>query len=379
MSSRLVRLFHKILAKRLTASLPLSQRQKAFRPVDGCAENVCLLDGIVADCKRSLKPLVISFLDVAKAFDSVSHGTILRCMERLGCPRPLIEYVQSVYSATYTRLRVSAKTGELIHCRRGVRQGDPLSAVLFNCVIDEILCALDVGTGYTLTSQMKINCMGFADDLITISSTAAGQQRLLDTVSSELRLGGLALNPAKCATLSIVIDATAKRWVVDARPRLELDGVSMATLSIVDTYKYMGLQTGVQGTRNHYRLQLESMLKSLTEAPLKPQQRMAIARCNLMPKLYHGLVLAAQTAKGLETLDRIVRANIRKWLRLPNDTPLGFFHAKARDGGLGIPRLRNVIPYLRLKRLRKLMTSQDEMIVFPTGQAPFSGLLNRSE
>jgi len=73
------------------------------------------------------------------------------------------------------------------------------------------------------------------------------------------------------------------------------------------------------------------MLLSLTEAPLKPQQRMAISRCNLMPKMYHGLVLATQTAKGLETLDRTVRASIRKWLRLPKDTPLGFFHVK--DGG----------------------------------------------
>jgi len=76
------------------------------------------------------------------------------------------------------------------------------------------------------------------------------------------------------------------------------------------------------------------MLQSLTESPLKPQQRMALARCNLLPRLYHGLVLAAQTAKGLETLDRIVRASVRKWLRLPKDTPLAFFHAKARDGGL---------------------------------------------
>jgi len=62
------------------------------------------------------------------------------------------------------------------------------------------------------------------------------------------------------------------------------------------------------------------------------------------------LVLAAQTAKGLETLDRIVRASIRKRLKLPKDTLLAFFHAKARDGGLGVPRLRHTISYLQSKR-----------------------------
>jgi len=88
--------------------------------------------------------------------------------------------------------------------------------------------------------------------------------------------------------------------------------------------------------------------------------------------MYHGLVLAVPTAKGLETLDRAVRASIRKWLRLPNDTPLGFFHARARGGWLDILRLHNVILYICLKRLRKLKMSEYELIVFPTGQSRFS-------
>jgi len=119
---------------------------------------------------------------------------------------------------------------------------------MFNYVIDEVLCALVAGTGYTITGRMKINCMAFADDLITMSFTIMGQQRLLDKVSRELHLGGLALNPAKCATLNIVIDGEAKRWLVDARSRLVLDGEPLTQLSIVDTYKYMGSQTGAQGS-----------------------------------------------------------------------------------------------------------------------------------
>jgi len=119
---------------------------------------------------------------------------------------------------------------------------------MFNCVIDEVLCAFVTGTGYTITGRMKINCMAFADDLITISSTIMGQQRLLDKVSGELNLGGLALNPAKCATLNIAIDGEAKRWLVDARSRLVLDGEPLTQLSILDTYKYMGLQTVAQGS-----------------------------------------------------------------------------------------------------------------------------------
>src|SRR6218665_1826613 len=47
MASRVTRVLHKIVASRLTAKVPLDPRQKAFMPVDGCADNVFLLDNII--------------------------------------------------------------------------------------------------------------------------------------------------------------------------------------------------------------------------------------------------------------------------------------------------------------------------------------------
>jgi len=47
MASRVTRVFHKIVASHLTAKVPLDPRQKAFMPVDGCADNIFLLDNII--------------------------------------------------------------------------------------------------------------------------------------------------------------------------------------------------------------------------------------------------------------------------------------------------------------------------------------------
>src|SRR6218665_160779 len=74
----------RILSSRLTSSLPLDPRQKAFRPVDGCADNLFLLDTIIKDAQRRRRPLSIAFIDVAKAFDSVSHYILARSLRRLG-------------------------------------------------------------------------------------------------------------------------------------------------------------------------------------------------------------------------------------------------------------------------------------------------------
>lgn len=60
----------------------LDLRQSAFIPTDGCAENVLLLQTIMDEARHSLVPLTMASVDVAKAFDKVTHQAIvhgLRC------------------------------------------------------------------------------------------------------------------------------------------------------------------------------------------------------------------------------------------------------------------------------------------------------------
>ena len=45
---------------------------------------------------------------------------------------------------------------------------------------------------------------------------------------------------------------------------------------------------------------------------------------------------------------------MRKWLDLAADTPVAYFHADIKSGGLGVPSLRWTIPSNRLNRLEKL-------------------------
>ncbi len=105
---------------------------------------------------------------------------------------------------------------------------------------------------------------------------------------------------------------------------------------------------------------------------------MYILRCNLLPKTFHGLVLGETTASALEQYDRMVRQFIRKWLRLPHDTPTAYFHAKAADGGLEIPRLRYVIPVMKNRRISKLEGSLDPVMQYVVTSPSFLGIKARS-
>ena len=85
-ASHFLQLFHKVMAQRFDAFHPLKYTQKWFRSGDGIAQHVLSLQAIIDEAKRELKALSLAFLDVRKAFDSVSHETIELAMRRLGCP-----------------------------------------------------------------------------------------------------------------------------------------------------------------------------------------------------------------------------------------------------------------------------------------------------
>ena len=78
--------------------------------------------------RTRLNPLHLVFVDLRKAFDSVSHDTIVRAAVRMGVPAPRVSYLRVYYQESGTRL---------LDCEmvvtNGVRQGDPHVASTLQC------------------------------------------------------------------------------------------------------------------------------------------------------------------------------------------------------------------------------------------------------
>ena len=91
-SSLLVRLYHRILAQRLDQLCPSSKRQKGFCPGNGIAENTTLLQEIIRRATDSAQPskLYLVFLDMKKAFDSVSCESLILALRCAGLPKLLL-------------------------------------------------------------------------------------------------------------------------------------------------------------------------------------------------------------------------------------------------------------------------------------------------
>lgn len=354
-SSVLVRTFHKVLATRMMHLVDLDFRQKAFRKMDGCAENTFLLDLAIKYHRRSFKHLYIASIDVAKAFDSVSHEALYAALEASGLPSGFLEYIRFMYENSSTVLSFDRQTSTVIHPTCGVKQGDPMSPMIFNCIINHLINKIPDEIGVQIQGGPKLNILAFADDIVLMASTPAGLQKLIDQCHQYLVECGLKINVGKSLTMSLKNVPHEKRSVVDPKQTFTCGNAVIKALKRTDKWRYLGVTFTSEGrVCLDVKEKLAEQLAKLRKAPLKPQQRLFGLRTTLLPSTYHQLVLGDTRISMLNKTDKIIRKSVKEWLTLPNDVPSAYIHAAVRDGGLGIPSLRWSIPRMRLARLENL-------------------------
>ena len=357
-TSKLRRLFHSIIAKRMGA-VPLSLRQKGFRAFDGAQESTFIVRSLIDRAKRERKPLALAFLDVKNAFGSASHESLFKAAARMGVPAPMVAYLRDLYSRETIIFKGCA---DRFVPNVGSLQGDPLSGVLFNFLIDWAASALSPEFGVKVGSE-NVNHGLFADDAWLCADTMGGLQMLTTQYSEALGKVGCILKPSKCASLNIGIDGKRQLWYCDDKKEVTIGGVGVKALKVNEAYRYLGLNESVEGTStNDTFAKFMTQLKRVTSSLLKPQWKLAALRTNIIPGLHHTLVLSNCSIGCLKRFDVQVRRAVRLWLHLPKDVPNSMIHASVDLGGIGVPIVSTNVLRMREERRKRMTSSNDQLV-----------------
>ena len=106
------------------------------------------------------------FLDQEKAFDRVDHEFLYQTLKTFGIGDNFITWLKQIYKNAVTRIKVNGFLTDNISLKRGVRQGDPLSFLLYLFNIE--LLALELRqnqniVGFRVGGE-KIVSLHYADD-----------------------------------------------------------------------------------------------------------------------------------------------------------------------------------------------------------------------
>lgn len=77
-------------------------------------------------------------LDQEKAYDKIAHDYLWRVLRRFGIPDAFVGLVTSLYSNARTSIMINGILSKAYRIYRGVRQGDPLSCLLFDLAIEPL-------------------------------------------------------------------------------------------------------------------------------------------------------------------------------------------------------------------------------------------------
>ena len=82
-----------------------------------------------------------------KAFDSIQHEAILKILVAKGFDSKWIKWVQQLLSSATSSILLNGVPGKHFKCKCGVKQGDPISPLLFviaadllQTMINDLLC-----------------------------------------------------------------------------------------------------------------------------------------------------------------------------------------------------------------------------------------------
>ena len=358
--SILARIYTKILAKRLTSKVPLNPMQRGFIPAPGVSENILLLDRIIRLAKKTKGQLSVAFLDLAKAFDTVSHDLVQKGLERFNVPTKMLNIVQDMYTNVSTSFTLKTGTTNNINIKSGVKQGDPLSPILFDIAMDPLFCLLkSEGVPWNIGAT-EVVAMGYADDTAVLSKTPAGMRKNLELVQTFCTNVGLRLNVKKSFVFHI--KATGKTFTVNNIEPFIINGEKIPWINPDESTKYLGKQFGPwQGMKiPELQEQLKTWATRIRTALLKPEQKVEIYRSTVIPRLVATLAhtKAGKTTK-LRALDDQIRKEVTDILHLPEQITTHLFYTQMRRGGLGLLQLESQVPRGNNKAYREMLNSKN--------------------
>lgn len=358
-SSMLSRIFSGLIDRRLRRVVKQNERQKGFTDENGCYANVKLL-GVALRLAKEKSGGVFCVNDVRKAFDTVPNSAIVPALRRKGIPEAVATYVAGMYINCRTRIR-SANGHVEIELKRGVKQGDPLTPLLFNLVIEPLLEELQTTTTGMCVEGTNVAPMAFADDLVVIgdnSETATNQIAKDDKYLTDL---GMSLEIKK-STAFEVVSRRKTHYMVD--PQITIRNEKVPYSSPEDVITYLGVKITawkglLQGEEQKIIFELISRTRKL---PLKPMQKLELLSSYLLPRIIYGLIVNPPSNNKLREIDLTIRKEIKLMLHLSEKTSTPFLYAPRAKGGLGLTSIEQLVQIAALRNATKALQSDDAAI-----------------
>ncbi|KAH9245363.1 hypothetical protein BASA81_017170 [Batrachochytrium salamandrivorans] len=326
----------------------LSYEQAGFRKREECVGQVVSLVDIIQRRQNAGINTHVLFIDIRKAFDTVPVGALLWKLQNMGFPRRTLAFLKALYTFSSARARAGSLLSDPFPVQRGVRQGCPLSGLLFNLFINDILDGVVPITVPGLPRDTNpIRGLMYADDVAVFADSEQSLLAASTAIEQWANQWEMQFGVAKCGIISFTGHLAPQ---LDNQLDIRLHG---QLVSRVESYKYLGVLIDSKLDHSAWLKQKRSALEHTISAlypvlanhQLTVNYRSRIFSAVVMGKAYYGLELVGGNKSHLAPLQTTINKGIRLFTGARLSTAIGPLLVET---GIGSLLTRSLVSRVRL-------------------------------
>lgn len=328
---------YKVLAKIITerlkkvVSLVVQPDQTCGVPGRSSNLNLAMVRDIVSWAEQRQLPLAILSLDQEKAFDRVSHPFLMSVLEHLRFGPVFRSWVALLYARAMSRIEVNGFYSKLVEQRRGVRQGCPLSPLLYILSLEPLMAALRSApslTGVHLPGGRgaRAKVAAYADDT-TLFLTSEQDFIVADRILHEFcEISGARINVGKSSVM--YVGQWAGRTTVPGGYSLCPDGLKVLGI------QFFRRNSAQENWGAKFKV-AQAKVARWSSRRLSLWGRLEVVRADLLPSLNHLAYIFPVPFWHGKKLEKLVFSFL--WRNGTEMVARAQMYRPLREGGRGVP------------------------------------------
>ena len=360
----LLNIDYKILAKVICKRLQnvinkiISIDQTGYLKLRSATENVRLVEDVIDYCLHLNIPGILLFIDFKKAFDNVDHHFLCQLLQRYQFKDSFIHWIKVMYNNTSGKVINNGWVTQTFKIEQGVRQGCPLSALLFLLVADvmtrkikqnENIRGISIPTAKeTQFEYQEIKISQLADDTVIFVNSVKSGNTALEEIEKFGEIAGPKINLTKTNAITTSLQTEC------------LSNVQWTT----DPVKHLGIYVGKDKRKNENMnwdnklIKIQSILNMWKMRNLTLYGKIVVLKALVVSQIVYA-------ASAIHVPDNLVRKLEKMmytflWGSKREKIKRTVCINSPEEGGLGMIDLRSKLLSLKLSWIPKYLKYHDQ-------------------
>ena len=214
----------------------IGEYQAGFRSNKSTTDQIYVLKHLIANSYEHNLELDMLFIDFKQAYDTINKTEMIEILRELKIPTKLINLTTMTLDNTSCKVLVEGQVSESFRVERGLKQGDPVSPILFNLVLEGIIRRGGLFRTGVIYRQ-KHQLLAYADDIVIVTRTRNELRQVFQRLVTEAKRIGLRINETKTKFMRVA----GQQMLEPNDLKIKVEDGKVYNFEEVNNFTYLGV------------------------------------------------------------------------------------------------------------------------------------------